>query len=207
MIVKNLNHPLYGTLYGMIRTLTGTLTQLGDSWLVVEVQGVGYLVHAAVLSHPYTLGSTVTLHTYLAVRETALDLYGFPHERELEMFTLLLGIPKVGPKSALQILAQDKPTLLIEATQKRDATYLHKLSGIGKKTCENIVQYLQNKLDTLPPDTHPTLDTANQIQTDAIDALVALGYETTTAREAILAITDENATVNTLVTKALKQIQ
>jgi len=191
----------------MIRTLTGDITYISDNSLVVDVNGVGYLVGCPTLTNQFILGTTVTLHTYLAVRETALDLYGFPQHTELEMFELLLGIPKVGPKSALQILCQATPTLLIESTHKKDGVYLHKLSGIGKKTCENIVQYLQNKLDKLPTTNTSTTDSLNQIQTDAIDALISLGYDTTTAREAILNFNDDTMTVNSLVTQALRQIK
>lgn len=191
----------------MIRTLTGDITYIGDNSLVVDVNGVGYLVGCPTLTNQFILGTTVTLHTYLAVRETALDLYGFSQHTELEMFELLLGIPKVGPKSALQIMCLATPTLLIEAAQKRDGVYLHKLSGIGKKTSENIVQYLQNKLDSLPQTSTVSTNATNQIQTDAIDALVSLGYDMNTAREVILSFTDETMTVNSLVTQALKRIK
>jgi Holliday junction DNA helicase RuvA len=190
----------------MIRTLTGTITDIGENWLVVDVHGVGYLVGSPTLANQYTEGKSVTLHTYLAVRETALDLYGFIKPAELEMFQLLLGVPKVGPKSALQVMTQATPNLIIEATHKNDGVYLHKLSGIGKKTCENIVQFLQSKLEALP-ETVRADDDLNQIQTDAIDALISLGYETATAREVVMQIAEADSTVNSLVTQALKQIQ
>ncbi len=191
----------------MIRTLKGTIEQMGDNWLVIDVNDVGYLVGCPILSSQLTLGQTATLHTHLAVRETALTLYGFVDQIELDMFELLLGIPKVGPKSALQILCLATPALLIEATQKKDAVYLHKLSKVGKKTCENIVQYLQNKLDKLPEATvNVAKDNLSQIQTDAIDTLVSLGYETITARDTILKLSDESSTINSLVTQALKHI-
>jgi Holliday junction DNA helicase RuvA len=148
----------------------------------------------------------ITLHTHLAVRETALDLYGFPEHTELQMFELLLGIPKVGPKSALQILTQATPTLLTEATQKNDPNYLQKLSSIGKKTCENIVQHLTKKLNLLPTISTTTDLSLTSVQTDAIDALIALGYDTNTARDTILAMETTQATVNSLVTQALKRL-
>jgi Holliday junction DNA helicase RuvA len=191
----------------MIRSLTGTIDDIGENWLVVNVHGVGYLVGCPNLQNHFTEGSTITLHTYLVVRENALDLYGFPEKAELGMFELLLNIPKIGPKSALQILTQATPNLLIEAAQKNDAVYLHKLSGVGKKTAENIVQYLHRKLDVLPTSVSAPLDTLTGIQTDAIDALVSLGYDMATARETILEISDQNSTVNSLVTQALKQIK
>ena len=191
----------------MIRRLTGTIEEIGNNWLVLGVHGVGYLVYCPTLTNHFAEGTTTTLHTFLAVRETALDLYGFPQKTELEMFMLLLEIPKVGPKSALQIIAQATPTLLVEAAHKSDAAYLHKLSGIGKKTCENIVLHLSNKLDHLPTDAVSPADNISGVQTDAIDALVSLGYDMTTARQTILEIEDDKATVNSLVTKALKQIR
>lgn len=191
----------------MIRSLTGTIQTVGDGWVVITVRDIGYLVGCPTATSLFSVGDNITLHTYLAVRETALDLYGFTDQTELEMFELLLGVPKIGPKSALQVLNQASPTLLSEAAHKNDATYLHKLSGIGKKTCENIVLYLNGKIDRLPTSIVTTTENVNQVQTDAIDALVSLGYDTSTARETILNLPSEEATVNSLVTQALKHIQ
>lgn len=190
----------------MIRSLSGSITHAGLDTIVVEVRGIGYLVHCVNSVGSFVEGDSVTLHTYLAVRETALDLYGFKSESELEMFTLLLNIPKIGPKSALGILSQASPALLAEAAEKRDPKYLQKLSGIGKKTCENIILYLQDKLESIPQVSRDGTDPLNQTQTDAIDALVALGYDLGNARETIKHIYTEDATVNSLVTKALKEL-
>jgi len=190
----------------MIRLIRGTIEEVGENYLVVDVNGLGYQVHCPTTQNSFKENDTVTLHTYLAVRETALDLYGFPEKAELNMFELLLGVPKIGPKSALQIMTQATPALLSEAAQKNDGVYLHKLSGIGKKTAENIVQYLHNKLDKMPQ-ASTAAEGLNAVQTDAIDALVSLGYDINTARETILGLNEENPTVNSLVTKALKQMQ
>lgn len=188
----------------MIRSLTGTVLAVYENAVVLDVHGVGYLVNTPLSSLPEE-HETITLHTYLAVRETALDLYGFQDVSDLSMFELLLGVPKVGPKSALQILNQATPQLLVEAAEKNDAGYLHKLSGIGKKTCENVIQYLHGKLDHLPHVTNSQSDLTT-VQADAIDALVSLGYDAATARETILGFDSEDATINSLVTQALKRI-
>jgi len=190
----------------MIRTITGTVTDSGSGWVVIEVNGIGYYVACPVTTNVSTR-ATVTLYTYLAVRETALDLYGFSTDSERAMFSLLLNIPKIGPKSAHQIMGQATPQLLAEAAHKNDAAYLHKLSGIGKKTCENVVQYLNQKLEDLPVSFATTGSATDAVQTDAIDALVALGYDVTSARETILALDTDDASVNTLVTLALKYIK
>ena len=198
---------LLGTINIMIRSLTGKIQEVGEGWIVVNVNGVGYLIRCSTLTNQFEKNEPATLHTYLAVRETALDLYGFTDKTELEMFELLLGIPKIGPKSALQVMSQASPTLLIESAHKNDGVYLHKLSGIGKKTSENIVQYLHSKIEKLPESISASTDNLNQVQTDAIDALISLGYDNNTARDTILKISREDSTVNSLVTQALKEIQ
>lgn len=192
----------------MIRSLTGEITLVNEGQIVVSVGGIGYLVGATTKTTAYTIGDTITLHTYLAVRENALDLYGFTSQPELELFTLLLSVPKIGPKSALQVLNQASPTLLIESIGKKDGVYLHKMSGVGKKTCENIVLALHEKIENLGFDaTVSTGGMFNEAQTDAIDALISLGYDMSSAREAVKAIEDETITATELVSKALKQIK
>jgi holliday junction DNA helicase RuvA len=189
----------------MIRTLTGRITAIGAMAVTIDVRGVGYLVHTATAHHSLSIETVATLHTYLAVRETALDLYGFLSEAELELFELLLDVPKIGPKSALQILAQANPTLLVESIGSKDSDRLHKLAGIGKKTAENLVQFLHEKIEgltfTIPTSTPAT----SPAKADAIDALVSLGYDLTAARQTVQALGDE-LTVNELITKALKDL-
>ncbi len=187
----------------MIRSLSGTIQSLGEGFVVVDVHGVGHRV-ACLVGAPLTAGQSVLLHTHLAVRENALDLYGFIDTTELDMFELLLGVPKVGPKSAMQILNQATPNLIIEAAKKNDAVYLQKLSGIGKKTCENVIQFMQSKLEILPETSTDT--NLSNTETDAIDALIALGYEQSTARDVVRSISEKDATVNSLVRDALKKI-
>lgn len=189
----------------MIRSLHGTIVDAGEGWAEIEVAGIGYLVAVPVTTSLPPVEHSVQLHTYLAVRETALDLYGFTDKNERRVFEVLLGVPKVGPKSALQILGQATPSLLYEAAEKNDPVYLQKLSGIGKKTCENVIQHLNNKLADLPQPSTP-ISNLTGVQHDAIDALIALGYNSTQARDAVLELSTEDATVNTLVTQALKQM-
>jgi Holliday junction DNA helicase RuvA len=189
----------------MIRSLTGTITAVTDSYVTIDVRGVGYLVGTPVAASGLKLGDSLTLHTYLAVRETALDLYGFTTIDELDIFELLLSVPKIGPKSALGVLISASPALLLEAIGKKDAAYLHKLSGIGKKTCENIVNALHDKIDGLAITADSIESTGlNAAQTDAIDALVSLGYDLGSARETIKKLSGESA--NELVSQALKQM-
>ncbi len=149
---------------------------------------------------PPGAGETITLHTYLAVRENALDLYGFLSEEELTMFTLLITLPGIGPRSALIILSQADVPLLRQAALGGDPAYLSKISGIGKKSAEKIVLGLREKLGAadLPAEEHP------QAEYDAIDALIALGYSAREAREALQRVPPEHTDANSRIKGALK---
>ncbi len=188
----------------MIRLLTGTIASSDTNHVVIATAGgVGYLV--GVNSRFLGIsGDSVTLHTYLAVRETALDLYGFIDPRDREFFELLLTLPGVGPKSAMQILDQADRSLIIEALRLEDAAHLAKLSPISKKTAEKIVLGLKDKVDTtFLPDTHETT-TSSQYQ-DAFDTLMTLGYNPVSIRQ-VLDSADQTSTTSQMVKDALRQL-
>jgi len=193
----------------MIRRLTGTVVDIETTSIVLEVQGVGYQVFVTT-PHSFTLDEQVTLRTHHAIRDTASDLYGFRHENEQEVFGLLLTIPKVGPKSALQILAQtDLPTLKT-AVSTNDASHLSKLSGIGKKTAEKIVLGLKEKAEDLGWHEQLAVDAPDSARaswhTDTIDALVALGYPQSDARAAVAELPTDLTSANEAVRAALKKL-
>lgn len=148
--------------------------------LIVDVGGIGYAVHIPYPTTQFLLDDSVCIQTHLAVRENALDLYGFIDLESLRIFELLIDLPKIGPRSALQILSQASVALIKESVAKNDAGYLSKLSGIGKKSAEKIVIGLKDKLEfdyvgtSLSPD-HTS---------DTIDALIALGYSPEESRQA-----------------------
>lgn len=189
----------------MIRQLHGMITHIEENAIVISTNGVGYLIYTPTMTTAYTLNDDVVMYTYLAVRETALDLYGFTSDTERRLFELLLKVPKIGPKSALQVMTQASPTLLIEQIAAGEPGQLHKLSGIGKKTCENIVTQLQDKLGDLA-DAVTVTGPIDPTQADAIDALIALGYDAAAARESIQSLAADGDTVNEIITKALKQL-
>jgi len=191
----------------MIRRITGTVVDTNTTSVVIDVAGVGYLIHTTVAGTSFPLESKQTFWTYLAVRETALDLYGFTTRDELEIFELLLGLPKVGPKSALQILAQADITLLKEAVAQEDPSYLTKMSGIGKKTAEKIVHELKDVfVERGFSDVANGANAAANWQQETIDALVALGYPQKAAREAVQALPPEITDTNTALTTALRNL-
>lgn len=189
----------------MIRSLTGKITSVMEAAITLEVRGVGYFIAVPIKTTAFSKGEELTLHTHLAVRETALSLYGFTSITELEVFEMLLTVPKIGPKSALQILNQATPALLIESISKNDHQQLHKLSGVGKKTCENIVLALNKKIENFGFAEVKEMPKLDSQKSDAIDALISLGYELGTARTVVSEMEADMST-NDMIKKALKQM-
>lgn len=191
----------------MIRSLEGYIASVSEAKVTLVVHGVGYLIHTNTERFSYHTDDQVLFHTYLAVRENALDLYGFKTPRELEFFELLLTVPKIGPKSALQILCQADPDLIATAVILNDGDHLHKVSGIGKKTASNLVTALAGKIDAstanLQSTTLTPTDTFTTAQTDAVDALITLGYNEKEARSLILKL-DPAGSAKELIQGALK---
>jgi len=192
----------------MIRQITGIAVAVFPAYTVIDVNGVGYSIftttHAGCV-----VGEKLTLFTYLAVRENALDLYGFTTHNELSFFELLLTLPKIGPKSALQILSQADLTTLHTAIASQDHEYLSKVSGIGKKTAEKVVTGLKDAFENYAFAQEQTAseDVAPSFSSDAIDALVTLGYPQADARKAIqklLAQKPEITNTNDAIREALK---
>jgi len=190
----------------MIRHLTGTVRAATAGAVVLDVQGVGYLVAVRDSAATFPLDSTRSLWTHLAVRENALDLYGFATQDELEIFELLLGLPKIGPKSAMQIMQQADIALLKEAVAKEDPTYLAKMSGIGKKTAEKIVLGLKDIFADRGFSETLAGGPTQSWQQETIDALVALGYPQKDAREAVQALPDTVTDTNAALTTALRSL-
>ncbi|MAZ56373.1 Holliday junction branch migration protein RuvA [bacterium] len=189
----------------MIRKLTGKVADKTDNSVVVDVGGVGYLVfvsNSASLSHD----QEVSLWTHLAVRENALDLYGFSTLDELDVFNLLIGLPKVGPKSAAQILGQADISLLKKAVSENDPSYLSKMSGIGKKSAEKIVLGLKDKMDDIITSPTSIASEVRGFQSETIDALITLGYPEKEARDAVKNLPPEITDTNSALKIALRQL-
>ena len=132
----------------MIARLRGKRAGLSASGLVLDVNGVGYLVQAT----PSVLrqgGEELTVETYLHVREDALQLYGFASADERDMFVHLLSVNGVGPKVALAIVSGSTPAELRRAIALEDTARFEAIPGIGKKTAQRVVLELKEKLGTV----------------------------------------------------------
>ncbi len=185
----------------MIGSLTGKISTKSHRGVIIDVAGVGYLVHFI----PEAIGTlktdeVITCLTYLAVRENALDLYGFLEQEELDFFLLLINISGIGPKSALTILAVAPPEILRRAVMADDVSYLIKISGIGRKSAEKIIIELKDKLGSVDMETKKAIGAEG----DVVDALEALGFTLKNIREATKKIPPEIKSINDRIREAIK---
>jgi Holliday junction DNA helicase RuvA len=183
----------------MIGHLKGTIIHQDIKSVILDVAGVGYKIHTNTALLDDSKTKIVEFWTYLAVRETALDLYGFTTKDELEFFELLITVSGIGPKSAMGILSIASVNNLRNAIASGDTSHLTKVSGIGKKNAEKIVIELKDKLGEFGIDSG--LSMSGEI--DALEALRALGYGEREAREALKKVSDISDT-GEKVKKALK---
>lgn len=185
----------------MISSLSGTVRHKDINSIIIDVSGVGYRVAVTTDVALEALPSEpIFLWTHLAVRETALDLFGFPDRESLEIFELLITISGIGPKTALGIMNVASPTTLRQAVGSGDTSYLTRVSGIGKKNAEKIVLELKDKLHIREEDkTHDA-----RSEGDAMEALLSLGYNERDAREALKKVPKETVGASERVKAALK---
>jgi Holliday junction DNA helicase RuvA len=189
----------------MIGRLTGTLLEKHPPQVLVDVAGVGYEVDVPMSSF-YNLpaaGERVSLVTHFVVREDAQQLFGFLTQKEREAFRALIRISGVGPKLALSVLSGLSVDDLAQCVVMQDAGRLTRVPGIGKKTAERLLLELKGKLaDALPagPGGAPT---SAGVATDAVNALLALGYSDKEALPAVKQL-PEGLSLEDSIRQALK---
>jgi Holliday junction DNA helicase RuvA len=178
----------------LIGRLAGSVVEQADSTLTVDVSGVGYEVHvprgtlgragASAAEHP-----RVTLFIHTHVREDTLDLFGFASDIERSVFRLLIGVPNVGPKTALGILSALPPPELASAVADRDLARLTSISGIGKKTAERLILELKEKLPRVAEfRTSSTPERLGDDKARLLGALTNMGFRLPEAERAVSAL-------------------
>lgn len=178
----------------MYAYIKGIITKIKPSAVVVESQGIGYLLLSPT-PYSYHIGEEATLYTYLHVREDVFALYGFKDEETLQLFEKSISVSGIGPKSALSIVAFESTNLIIEAIEAGDIKYLTKFPGIGKKSAQQIILDLKGKLI----DDETELQLIPDQQKDIVAALTALGYNKQEIKKTI-----KHINVDQPVDKALK---
>ena len=199
----------------MIYSITGLLRQVAPTYCVIEACGVGYQCSAST----YTLsslpgrGQEVTLLTHLWVKEDGMELFGFSTEQEKHCFRLLIGVSGVGPRVALAILSDAAPDRLMLSIAAGEAKALTRAQGVGAKLAQRIILELRDKVTD--EDIGSSFgeeqgaiaalgeSAKNTAKSEAISALVALGYGQTDAA-AVIAPMEESLAVDELIRRALK---
>jgi Holliday junction DNA helicase RuvA len=195
----------------MIAQLRGSLGDKRPNQVLVDVGGVGYLVHIP-LSTFYALGdlhSNVTLLIHTQVREDAISLYGFLSAREKHLFELLISASGVGPVLALKILSGMSVDDLVPAIRSGDLARLTRIPGVGRKTAERMIVELRDKLAAveIPEDARKPVTTTGT-SGDVVSALLNLGYDQHAAEQAVERAGKNGAseTFETLLRGALQQL-
>lgn len=200
----------------MLAYIKGTVEEIGEDYVVVENQNIGYYIKApgSVIMNISGLHSQVILHTYMYVREDELSLYGFLTKDALQLFRLLITVNGVGPKVANAILTALTEDELRMAVLSGDVKAITKANGIGAKGAQRIIMELKDKIsleDMIGTDSN-ALDTVSgrpdgDAVVEASMALVALGYSNTDALRAIKAVGDtEGMDAEAIIKLALKKL-
>lgn len=192
----------------MIAHLRGRVASRATTHVVVDVGGVGYLVHVPSADRIPPRGEPVELHTSLQVREDSMTLYGFPDRHALETFDLLLTSSGVGPKLALAALATHRPDVLRQAIATEDVGALTAVPGIGKKVAQRLVLELRDKVGGIDGDLPGSSADSGGVHTplaEVREALVALGYGAGEIQSA-LAELEPDGEVPDLLRRALRSL-
>lgn len=194
------SHRIYAKVVPMIAQLRGRVAQLEAKSLVLDVGGVGYRVAVlgSLLSKTKT-GAELTLKIHHHFSSDSQSLFGFEAAEDQTYFELLLTVPSVGPRTAINILDAAPPRTLAAAVSEGDMKLLTKISGVGRKTAERILVELKGKIKT----TGVKL-AATDIQEETIAALTSIGYTSSQARLAAQALPKSVKTVEDAVRAVLK---
>lgn len=160
----------------MIGSLRGKIKTKFESQLIIEVNGVGYLVEVADITRLAPEGKESHLYIYTYVREDQLALYGFQTMEERQLFEILLSVSRIGPKAAINILSHLSYDRFINAILTENIAVLKEVKGIGPKTAQRLVLELKNKVDELAKNINIEKSEDSQEDEELYDAVLSLGY-------------------------------
>jgi Holliday junction DNA helicase RuvA len=199
----------------MIAKLKGIIDSLGDDWVIVDVQGVGYQLSCSgqTLARLDKPGTAAAFHTEMRMRDEVPHLYGFVERAELEWFRTLTTVQGVGAKVALAILSVLTPDALAMALSAGDKAALSRADGVGPKLAARIAAELKDKAQTQSlrvvlgrPDAKAPQVAANQPNAEAVSALVNLGYGRADAFAAVTSVAEDGLGLNEVIRRALREL-
>ena len=194
----------------MYSYIKGIIEEINLDHIVIDNNGIGYKINASANTiMKVKIGHECKIYTKLIVKEDDMSLCGFYDKEELKMFELLTSISKIGPKVGLGILSFASPRQIGAYILSEDIVKLSKAPGVGKKTAERIVLELKDKVDKNNVEFEPTLLSSEPIavsKDEAVDALVALGYSSAEAKEAVDKCKKDGLNTEDIIKKSLTYI-
>jgi Holliday junction DNA helicase RuvA len=193
----------------MITQLRGRLVEKSPTSVVIDCQGVGYLVNISLFTFgQLTDEENIQLFTHLQVREDAHTLYGFTTDLERQLFRLLIGISGIGANTARTMLSSLSPSEIGQAIQGDQVDVIQSVKGIGAKTAHRVVIELRDKIQAVVADTGIPAVSSNTNREEALSALVVLGYQTKSCVKVIdeLLSMDAEMSVERLIRNALNKL-
>lgn len=193
----------------MITHLQGKLVEKNPTEVVIDCNGIGYLVHISL--HTYSLlpnAENIRLYTFLQIKEDAHTLYGFVEKQERELFKLLLSVSGIGANIARTMLSSLAPTQIIQAIASNDVVTIQGIKGIGAKTAQRVILDLKDKVLKVYSLDDVSSAPYNTNKDEALSALEVLGFNRKNAEKVMDKIVKEapNASVEDLIKQALKNL-
>jgi len=200
----------------MYAYIKGTVTDRNDSQIVIENNGIGYLINCplGISAEIGGIGDEVTVYLYQSVKEDDISLYGFNSRAQKEMFLKLITVSGIGPKVAHTICASLSAEQIAAAVMSNNVALLTGVKGLGKKTAERIILELKDKLkaqlggsasvSATPVAMAVSAGGDTGVMQDAVGALVVLGYKDQEAADAVAAAYEDGIGLEDLIRKALK---
>ena len=193
----------------MITQLRGRLVEKSPTSVVIDCQGVGYLVNISLFTYgQLTDDENIQLYTHLQVREDAHTLYGFSTNLERQLFRLLIGISGIGANTARTMLSSLSPSEIGQAIQSDQVNVIQSVKGIGAKTAQRVVIELRDKVQAVIADAGIPAVSSNTNREEALSALVVLGYQTKSCVKILdeLLSMDAEMSVERLIRNALNKL-
>ncbi len=191
----------------MIDFITGTITELTPTYLILENSGIGYCIHISISTYSQLETNTnTTIFIHEIIKEDAHLLYGFFEKEERVMFQHLISVTGVGANIAIMMLSSLSPGEIQQAITNEDSNTLKKIKGIGTKSAQRIIIDLKDKVQKTKETYKQNQTKQNQLKEEALSALVMLGFSKNAAEQTVDKLITENASISPeeIVKKALQ---
>ncbi len=200
----------------MFNHIRGKLADKGTDYVVIDVNGIGFKIYTSINSINESgrvgLSDDVTFYTYLYIKEGIMDLYGFFTKEELKLFTMLISVSGVGAKGAIAILSVNSPSKVAVSIITGDVKAITKAQGVGSKIAQRVVLELKDKVGNEflglvdESENSDTFVDDSDVKSEAVSALVVLGYSAYEAKKAVAKVDPAITDVEEIIKRSLKNL-